>query len=277
MANETQYAHDDGRVCKWRTTWWQYADGGLTMPCGRSHPNPEDHKPKRSKRPKEMEPVKVLTFDHMDGRVCQYSSMTGEWYHWEHEGGEPGPKERRQYSCGRQHPGDSSQMRETKPCSCLHPREGFDPDCPQHGEGRGEFGMPTIGGGLYITDDAVSSVNEMKGMEYPVGPKQERVCNIIDEAQTLYKRKAAGYRGVEGDLADHLGVKAQFVDINRKFWRIKAMIWDEVVPMYPDAGAGEDVEEILMDFIGHAALTIDFIRRSNIKEEKHEGTGDREA
>jgi hypothetical protein len=87
----------------------------------------------------------------------------------------------------------------------------------------------------------------------------------MDEAQSLYRRKAAGYKGVEGDLADHLGVKGQFVDINRKFWRMKAMLWDEVVPKYPEPGAGENVEEVLMDFIGHAALTIDFLRREREK------------
>lgn len=170
---------------------------------------------------------------HPDGRECRYSKMTGSWYHWEHPGPEPGPREVVRYQCARYH------------------------NDPADGD-RGDFGMPTLG----------TLMRPLLSGGKPNEVKQERVCDIMDEAQTLYRRKAAGYVTVEGDLSDFLGVKAQFVDINRKFWRLKSMLWDEVVPMYPDAGAGESVEEILMDFIGHAALTIDFLRQSRVAKEE---------
>lgn len=101
----------------------------------------------------------------------------------------------------------------------------------------------------------------LMGPESQADEKVDRVCNIMDEAQSLYRRKAQGYQTKDGDAANILGVKGQFSDINRKFWRLKGMLWDEIVPMYPDAGSGENVEEILMDLIGHAALTIEFIRQ----------------
>lgn len=207
--------------------------------------------------------MKVEKFEHEDGRTCTYAYMTGEWFHWD-ENPIKGPREKPDYKCTRAHPGDSSRYKivdETDPVRVS----------PSGSSDRGDFGMPTIGGSWVTIGPG--ELRLVPDDDVPVGPKQERVCNIMDEAQALYKRKAAGYRGVEGDLADHLGVKGQFVDINRKFWKIKAMLWDEVVPMYPDAGAGEDVEEILMDFIGHAALTIDFIRQSNIKESMQDGEG----
>jgi hypothetical protein len=122
---------------------------------------------------------------------------------------------------------------------------------------RGEFGFPhtgsEMGKGLY---DRLWSIDEG-----PHEQKVSRVCNIMDEAQTLYKRKSAGYKTADGDPADVLGIKGQFSDINRKFWKLKGMLWDETIPIEVDKGMGESAEEVLMDFIGHAALTIDMLRR----------------
>jgi hypothetical protein len=229
-------------------------------------------------------------YQHLDGRVCSWMSAHARWYHWDHEQPEPGPKERREYVCNRAHPDVDDHVPDNdRPCSCQRRGEHRlpDPGCLQHypvrvspNGDRGEFGMPGVGklvtdvidgikelpAGVIITGDT-----ELRLVTDQTDDKIRRVQGIIGEAMSLYSRKAAGYKGVEGDLADHLGVKGQFVDINRKFWRIKAMLWDEVVPMYPDAGMGEDVEEVLMDFIGHAALTIDFLRRSQAQETNGEG------
>jgi hypothetical protein len=131
---------------------------------------------------------------------------------------------------------------------------------------RGHFGMPTLG--------RVAHAYELETeICHGHDDKVSRVCNIMDEAQDLYKRKARGYKQVGGgDSADVLGAKGQFSDINRKFWVLKAMLWDEVVEPYPDQGEGEDVEQILMDLIGHASLTIDFLRQSQSQGTKEEGT-----
>lgn len=176
-----------------------------------------------------------MRYQHDDGRICSW--IDSRWMHFDHADGEPTPRERKSYSCMRNHPNPSD-----------------------HEPERGLFGFPGAG--------VRAMIGELQSYQYPPDRsdvKIERVCDIMDEAQSLYRRKAAGYKGVEGDLADHLGVKGQFVDINRKFWRMKAMLWDEVVPKYPEPGAGENVEEVLMDFIGHAALTIDFLRREREK------------
>lgn len=97
---------------------------------------------------------------------------------------------------------------------------------------------------------------ERSSQSFPLAPPTEqasRVDLILGEARELYMRKAAGYKST----ADFLGAKGQFADMNRKFWRIYSMLWTEEVP--PDDGEG--VEEILMDLMGHCALTIDFLRR----------------
>lgn len=184
-------------------------------------------------------------FEHEDGRTCMFSEIANDWFHW--DGPEDGPMGSKEHRCTRPHPGDSSRV-----------------TFAEYAEDRGEFGLPM---GVRVIPGVTGLVKEMKGYTFDhvmarADDKVSRICNIMDEAQTLYKTKAAGYKGVEGDTADHLGAKGQFADISRKFWRLKAMLWDEVVPMYPDAGAGESVEEILMDFIGHAALTIDYLRQA---------------
>lgn len=116
---------------------------------------------------------------------------------------------------------------------------------------RGDFGMPAVGSGF----------GPGRMWTTPADAKVDRVRGIIKEATDLYERKAAGYAHAGGDGADALGAKGQFSDINRKFWKLKGMLWDETIPTNPDEGCGESAEEVLMDLIGHAALTIDFLRQ----------------
>lgn len=47
-----------------------------------------------------------------------------------------------------------------------------------------------------------------------------------------------------------LGQRAQFADINRKFWKLKQAMWDGVTPEF------ESVEEICFDMIGHLLMSI---------------------
>jgi hypothetical protein len=78
----------------------------------------------------------------------------------------------------------------------------------------------------------------------------KRAGGIMDEARMLFEDKNRGY----GDTAYLLGARGQFADMWRKMGKLKHTLWDGNEPV------GEDIEEMLMDLIGHCALTIDFIR-----------------
>jgi hypothetical protein len=126
------------------------------------------------------------------------------------------------------------------------------------------FGHPGVGSAARFIHH-----QDMKDMpiRFPRAPKSDqgaRVYSIIDEARDLFVVKNDNY----GDTAQFLGAKGQFADINRKFWKLYGMLWTETIPMYPDRGEGESVEEVLMDFIGHCALTIDFLRQEQGTKEE---------
>lgn len=99
-----------------------------------------------------------------------------------------------------------------------------------------------------------TSDNEGEKFLPPPHAQAERVCNIFDEAQLLYKTKAQGYGESDGD---DLGVKGQYADMHRKWKRLKAHMWEGK----PWADGEESFEEVLMDFMGHIAMTIEFSRR----------------
>lgn len=188
-----------------------------------------------------MEPERGAEFTHTGGRHCTWNGRS-----WRY--------------------GSSGQF------VCMAGPHGYtdDKDRPYD---RGEFGMPGIGGGDIITHTPEWQAAPARVF---VEPRQAgknkvfRVLGILKEAEDLYRRKASRYEHGGGDTADVLGAKGQFADINRKFWVLKGMLWDETISPYPDKGEGESVEEVLMDFIGHAALTIDFLRQSQgNKEEGH--------
>lgn len=243
-----RHVHGDGRICtffnfdgQWRH--WDHPD-----------PEPGPHYRVQYLCEREHDVAEVLIYQRGDRFQHPGANPNQSWCSWDGvQWTYTKEPTKGRIACSLSHPLDSSNYKpaEDLPCSCERrgPHRLPDPGCSTHGSDRGEFGMPTVG---RLFDSFIPGE----------GQKVMRVCDIMDEALTLYKRKAAGYTGVDGDTANHLGAKGQFADINRKFWRLKAMLWDEVVPMYPDAGAGETVEEILMDLIGHAALTIDFLRES---------------
>lgn len=67
----------------------------------------------------------------------------------------------------------------------------------------------------------------------------------------LFAFKNAGY----GDMADDLGSRAQFVDINRKVKKLRRALWLQQ-PL-----TGETEEEIVQDLIGHCFLMLVQLRR----------------
>jgi hypothetical protein len=72
---------------------------------------------------------------------------------------------------------------------------------------------------------------------------------LVDEWINTFKQKRQDYQ----DAHRELGVKAQFVDINRKVVKLRRSMWEghELV--------GEQPREILMDLIGHCFLAIDLL------------------
>lgn len=59
-----------------------------------------------------------------------------------------------------------------------------------------------------------------------------------------------------GDWAGELGAKGQFADMYRKWPKIRKAMWDE------EPLVGEQLDEVLMDLIGHCFLSLMFLRRS---------------
>lgn len=59
-------------------------------------------------------------------------------------------------------------------------------------------------------------------------------------------RKNEDYRGQQM----FLGVKAQFIDINRKFWKLFHVVWEGHLPEF------ESEAELKMDLIGHLLMSL---------------------
>jgi hypothetical protein len=73
---------------------------------------------------------------------------------------------------------------------------------------------------------------------------------INPEVMALWLKKNHDYAGQQM----FLGLKAQFCDINRKFWKLKSALWDD------QALGFESAEEVCMDMIGHLMMTIYFLK-----------------
>lgn len=58
-----------------------------------------------------------------------------------------------------------------------------------------------------------------------------------------------------GDWAGELGAKGQFADMYRKWPKIRKAMWDE------EPLVGEQLDEVLMDLIGHCFLSLMFLRK----------------
>lgn len=85
-----------------------------------------------------------------------------------------------------------------------------------------------------------------------MSPQAESVVEIVLEALALFLEKNRGY----GNTSEHLGARGQYADMHRKMGKLKHTLWDG------NPAVGESVEEMCMDLIGHAALTINFLREA---------------
>lgn len=89
------------------------------------------------------------------------------------------------------------------------------------------------------------------------------IDGIADETRSLFAQKSKDYGESETNpMARFLGLRGQFSDINRKFWKLKRALWDG------EELDGEDAVEICMDMIGHCWLTIAMIRDGERKPER---------
>lgn len=89
--------------------------------------------------------------------------------------------------------------------------------------------------------------------------RQAIIDGIAPETIELWSRKNNDYAGQQM----FLGLRAQFCDINRKFWKLKQSLWDGRELDY------ESPREICQDMIGHLLMTIYFIDQA----EKKKGIG----
>lgn len=175
-------------------------------------------------------------FVHEDGRKCQWYPSVREWFHWDHEGSEPKPSERRSYKCDRDHTqGD-----------------------------RGEFGMPTIGGGagtLYMgqqtayPDHLRADITEVRLTVKPTTSEGIRIIGRwLPATMERFLRNNTKYaRAQKTDL----GAKGILPDINRKTSVLIDRIW------FGAPVVGEDTVEVIDDLIGHLFLLRDKIIMEN--------------
>ena len=82
--------------------------------------------------------------------------------------------------------------------------------------------------------------------------------SIIPECIEHFRGKTQDYSG--GPAFQLLGLKGQFADINRKFWKLYQFMWLGEEPK------GESIEEILKDFFGHVMLSLYCVRNQNSGE-----------
>lgn len=152
-----------------------------------------------------------------------------------------------------------SDLKETgvavqRPVDPSSPAEIFGPDHKQ---------MMGGGEGVYITNNWIIDGNQFAPVKDDadhvfvtcnaddLSPQARRVFKIVGDVLTHFVKKNRSY-GARSSY--DLGAKGQFSDIYRKVLKLKSTLWDGG-PVY-----GESLEEVCGDLIGHAALTIDFLR-----------------
>lgn len=130
---------------------------------------------------------------------------------------------------------------------------GFDDPCPAYCPGnplieRGDFGMPTIGGGV----GKIVPMDHSWIIALDEAPQTDDARWILDELMPellgKFLRKNAQY--ARAQTGHDLGIKGIIPDINRKSSAIITRVWDEVVPHQNV----DEVEDLLDDLIGHCLL-----------------------
>ena len=84
--------------------------------------------------------------------------------------------------------------------------------------------------------------------------RKEILERIAPEVLELWSQKNMDYAGQQM----FLGLRAQFCDINRKFWKLKSSLWDGKPMEF------EDPKQICQDMIGHLLMTIFFLEDGDV-------------
>lgn len=79
----------------------------------------------------------------------------------------------------------------------------------------------------------------------------ERCMHIAFDALSMFVHKNAAYGEPE---AGDLGARGQYADMHRKWKRLRKHLWEGM----PWPEEGESFDQVMMEFIGHILLTIDF-------------------
>lgn len=96
--------------------------------------------------------------------------------------------------------------------------------------------------------------------DFGSSPVDQILVEFLYPTIELFRQKARDYQADQMFAADLLGSRGQFADLWRKIPKLKRAMWDKL-PL-----EGEPVEEILMDFIGHAFLSLDFVKKEKLRE-----------
>lgn len=87
--------------------------------------------------------------------------------------------------------------------------------------------------------------------EFPTESSKAIFRRYLPAWSDLFLKKNADY----GETGDLLGSRGQFADMWRKFGKLKRALWDG------KALTGEQPDEIILDLIGHAFLTLYFLEK----------------
>lgn len=101
-------------------------------------------------------------------------------------------------------------------------------------------------------DDRVAGVLRIEVENVPNPQAKRIVISVLPKVLSLYLNKSKDYDGNVMSLL-RLGPKAGFVDMWRKMGKLKSALWDG------KAMVGEQVDEILMDLVGHVLIILDEI------------------
>lgn len=102
-------------------------------------------------------------------------------------------------------------------------------------------------------DEHTNNVHILMPSELDTGKISDTAKKIIEEFLPewleYFLKKNAGY----GDMHHDLGLRAQFVDINRKVGKLRRAWWEG-----KNIG-DENAREVLMDLIGHCFLSFELL------------------
>lgn len=97
-------------------------------------------------------------------------------------------------------------------------------------------------------------VNEIWWKEATPEQVKDIIVYVLPVWLDLFQLKSREY----GDAAFELGPRAQFVDMNRKFVKLKRALWEG------EQLTTESIDEILLDLMGHCALALEMRRRDRV-------------